>query len=128
MYKGKVDPESEEGFRRTFDLASVAPPVSPAMGTGATIARLAGQGSNRPLPPLTAGQQAAQTAIDLGAPLPRGLASDSPAVQAITARARQIPWAGQQIGNRAARTVEAAGERIGDIVEELAPTADRAAA
>jgi hypothetical protein len=39
VYKGKVDPESEEGFRRTFDLASIASPVSPAMGTGAADAR-----------------------------------------------------------------------------------------
>ena len=77
VYAGRVDPNSEEAFKRGLDLASIASPVSPAMGSGAAIARAAGLGSNRPLPPLTAGQQAAQTAIDLGAPLPRGLASDN---------------------------------------------------
>jgi hypothetical protein len=33
--------DSEEAFRRGFDLASIATPASPAMGTGAAIARRA---------------------------------------------------------------------------------------
>jgi hypothetical protein len=66
--------------------------------------------------------------LQLEAPLPRGLASDSPFVQATTSAARQIPWAGQAITQRAGKTVAAAGEKIGNIVDELTPAAERSSA
>lgn len=75
----------------------------------------------------TPGQKAAQTAADLGAPLPRGLASDSPFVQATTQQARQIPFSGKRIDRAAGKTIEAAGNKVGDIVDTLTPAAERSA-
>jgi hypothetical protein len=68
-----------------------------------------------PRAPVTAGQKAAATAEELGAPLPRGLASDSPTVQATTSRLISAPFTGEGIRHRVEQTVGAAGERIGDI-------------
>jgi hypothetical protein len=65
------------------------------------------------------GARAAATADELGAPLPRGVVSENPAVQATTGKLRQMPFAGEQIGERVARTGEAAGERIGGIAEGM---------
>jgi len=61
----------------------------------------------------TPGQQAARTADIIGAPLPRGVVSDSSAVQATTAKLRQVPFAGEKIGERVAQTEEAAGTVAG---------------
>jgi len=126
VYKGEVDPLSEEGIARSAQLATFANPLPAATraGVGAMGVPISRQAPEA----LSAGQQAAQTAANLGAPLPRGLASDSPFVQATTSTARQIPWAGQKITQRAGMTVKAAGDKITDIVEELTPTADRAGA
>jgi hypothetical protein len=78
---------------------------------------------------LTAGQRAARTAEDLGAPLPRGLASDSRLVQGTTAKLRSVPFVGSKIGGHVEETAEAAGARVGDIASSMAPVAtDRAAA
>jgi hypothetical protein len=78
---------------------------------------------------LPAGLQAAQTANELGAPLPVGLATDSKVTQAATKAAQQLPLVGPKIGERAAKTVEAAGGRVGDIADELAGgVVDRASA
>jgi hypothetical protein len=66
-------------------------------------------------PAVTRGQRAAQTAADLGAPLPRGVASDSRFVQATTSKLRQFPFAGERIGHAVDATQEAAGQRIGQI-------------
>lgn len=118
VYQGKVDPLSEEAIGRAAELATFASPMS--------VAR---QAPKAALPAvLSPGQKAASTAEALGAPLPRGLASDRPFVQATTSAARQIPWAGQKITQRAGETVKAAGGKIGEITEELAPSVDRAAA
>lgn len=75
----------------------------------------------------TPGQKAAETAANLGAPLPRGLASDSPFVQATTQQARQVPWAGKRIDRAVGKTVDAAGNKVGDIVDTLTPAAERSA-
>lgn len=80
-------------------------------------------------PEATPGARAAETARDLGAPLPRGVASDSRAVQATTSKLRQVPFAGERIGHAVEGTQEAAGERIGDIASRMSGGAtDRAAA
>lgn len=76
----------------------------------------------------TPGQQAATTAERLGAPLPKGVVSDNPAIQATTAKMRQIPFAGEKIGERVGETQAAAGEHIGDIASGMAASPDRAAA
>lgn len=77
----------------------------------------------------TPGQRAAQTAADLGAPLPRGVTSDRPFIQSTTAKLRSVPFAGEKIGERVAGTQEAAGQRVSDIADQMAAGAtDRAAA
>jgi hypothetical protein len=93
--------------------------------TGAAFGGLLGPRA----PTLTPGQRAAQTAEALGAPLPRGVAADSRALQATTAKLRQVPFAGERIGHRVEVTQEAAGERLGDIASHMTGGAtDRAAA
>jgi hypothetical protein len=78
-------------------------------------------GPRLPSKPTTPGERAGQTARDLlGAPLPRGVESDKPFVQATTAKLRQFPLAGERIGERVAKTAEAAGEHIGDIAGGMA--------
>lgn len=66
------------------------------------------------------GERAAQTAESLGAPLPRGVASDNAAIQAATAKARSVPLVGSRISSALDRTQEAAGERLGDIAVHTA--------
>lgn len=110
---------------RTTDLATFAAPAGVATRAGIGAA---GVPISRVAPELmSSGQRAAATAAELSAPLPRGLASDSPFVQATTGAARQIPWAGQAITQRAGNTVKAAGDKIGEIVGELTPSAERSA-
>lgn len=75
------------------------------------------------------GQRAAETADQLlGAPLPKGLASDTPWVQDLTQKVAQFPLIGSKISKRAGKTIEAAGNKIEEISSSLAPTTDRAAA
>jgi hypothetical protein len=62
-------------------------------------------------------QRARQTAIDIGAPLPRGLVSDVPGVQGLTARLRSFPFSG--IGERVGETAQAAGNRIEDVARGM---------
>jgi hypothetical protein len=79
-------------------------------------------------PVASPGERAAQTAHDLGAPIPRGLASDNPAVNNATASARSIPIIGSRIGSAVDATQHAAGEHIGDIAGRMTGGAtDRAA-
>src|SRR6185312_11589185 len=75
----------------------------------------------------TPGEKAADTAVALGAPLPKGLASDSPFMQSTAQQASQIPIVGKRIGARTAKTVQAAGSKIGEIVDTLTPTSERSA-
>src|SRR5262249_10254776 len=110
-----------EGIAKRSALgAAVGAPVGGVIGAAV---------GPRVVNPASPGERAAQTAADLGAPLPRGVASDSPAVQATTSKLRQIPLAGDAIGQRVGATAEAAGHRIGDIAEQMTGgAADRAAA
>lgn len=86
--------------------AGIGGPLSAAVGP-----RVAGAA-------LSPGQRAAETAADLGAPIPRGLASDSRLVQGTTAKLRSVPFVGSAIGDRLAATQEAAGERLGEIATQ----------
>jgi len=78
-------------------------------------------------PAVTPGRKAAQTAADLGAPLPRGVASDSPVVQNTTAKLQSMPLTGDKISQKLRATQEAAGQAIGDTANTMGAT-DRAAA
>jgi hypothetical protein len=134
---GQTDPLSEEGIRRGFDTAAVISPTSAASRTGLQIARRAAMkdldegAAARGLTPAApirspdyrarpASFEAAQTASDLGAPLPAGIVSQTPGIQAATQAARQLPFVGQQIDERVGQTIKAAGERVGNIAEDLA--------
>jgi hypothetical protein len=66
-----------------------------------------------PSPPLTAGQRAAQTAVGLGAPIPRGIASDNRLVRGTTAAIGSVPVFGARVHNALDATRHAAGEAVG---------------
>lgn len=141
VVEGRVPATSPEAITRSLDAASFATPVTPARLTGAQIARrtamadadraaiAGGAPGGAPMfnpahvdpdivpPPASA--EAAQISKDLGAPLPSGLVSGSPAVQAATQAARQLPFVGQQIDERVAGTIRAAGEKVGGVAEDL---------
>jgi len=134
VYQGKVSMVGEDGhinpdvIGRSAELAMVAQPTSVAAGTGSAIAReavLAGPRVTEFGPGITA----AQTANELGAPLPVGLASENKAVQATTQAARQVPFVGPKIGEQVAKTVEAAGGKVNDIADQMSGgVVDRASA
>lgn len=107
--------------------AGVSGVVGGAMG--GTVGGILGQRINPVGLASTPGQRAATTAADLGKPLPRGLVSDNPIVQATTAKLRSFPVIGSYISNKVGQTAKAAGERIGEITGQMAGGAkDRAAA
>lgn len=107
------------------------PEITQDTGKGVAIGGVAGGaigaavGPRAVKPDTTTGQRAAATAERLEAPLPRGISSNVPFIQQTTQQARQIPWAGQRIGQAAAKTVDAAGNKVGEIVEDLTPVAER---
>lgn len=118
VYAGEANP-NDTG--RVLDLAGIASPVSPG-------ARLGSRYGAPPAPrELTAGELASATATNLGAPLPKGLASDRAPVQAVTQASRQLPFVGQQIDERVGNTVAKAGEAVTDLAGTLGAT-DRATA
>lgn len=127
VYAGRVDPGSDEAIGRSFEAAKVFTPVPAAMRAGEGV--FAVPMTAKPNAELPAGVRVATTANELGAPLPVGLATDSKPLQAATKAAQQLPLVGPKIGERAARTVEAAGGKVGDIADELAGgVVDRASA
>ena len=109
--------------------------VASAAARGALIGAPTGSvlkgvvGPRVPQPPTSPGQRAAATAADLGAPLPRGIASDRPMVQGTTAKLASMPLAGERVGHRVQETAEAAGNRVAETAQHMTggPT-DRAAA
>jgi hypothetical protein len=102
--------------------------VGGALG-GVTGGAFGGLGPRAPAAAPSRGQRAAETARNLGAPLPRGVASDSRAVQNTTASLRQVPVVGPRIGQAVERTQEAAGNRVGEIATGMTGgSTDRAAA
>jgi hypothetical protein len=114
--EGKSLPESLESAGKGAAIGgAVGGPLGAVLGP--KVAKVA----------TTPGEKAAETAAALGAPLPRGLASDSPFVQATTQQARQVPWAGKRIDLAAGKTVGAAGNKVGEIVDTLTPAAERSA-
>lgn len=131
---GKVQMHDDEGnpsqdlIRRTTNAAALMSPASVANGTAKAITAAA-EGVPRAAPEPSPGVAAAKTANDLGAPLPVGMVSDSPVVQATTQAARQLPFVGPKIGERVSNTVQAAGSKVNDIADELSGgVTDRASA
>jgi hypothetical protein len=84
---------------------------------GAPLGGALGAIAPRFVNPNSPGQQAAATAQRLGAPLPRGIVSDSPGVNALTARLQSLPFSG--IKERVGNTIEAAGEHLGNLSADL---------
>lgn len=110
-------------------LSEIAKSGARGLATGAALGGAVGTVLPRAAGPVTRGQRAAQTAEELGAPLPRGLASDSAAVNATTAKMRSIPIAGTRVSSAVDRVQGAAGHRIEEISHGMAGGAtDRAAA
>lgn len=112
---GSIDPSepgAKEAMSRITEAATVMSPVSPAIRAGGAIVPgvtdTALRVTNRPPGAI----EAAQTAVDLGAPLPRGIATENTGIQAITQGSRQLPYVGQKIGDRLSATEGAAGERL----------------
>ncbi|HEV2472207.1 MAG TPA: hypothetical protein VGS41_06045, partial [Chthonomonadales bacterium] len=109
-------------------LADVAAGAETGAALGAPLGgAVGGVIGPRVINPNSPGQRAAATAEALGAPIPRGLASDNPAVNATTAKARSIPVVGSRISSAVDKTQEAAGEFVGDTATVLGGT-DRAVA
>jgi hypothetical protein len=84
----------------------------------------------RAINPTSRGQRSARYADEqLGAPIPRGLASDNPVLNATTSKIRSVPVIGSRVSSAVDATQHAAGERIGDIAGNMAGGAtDRAIA
>lgn len=125
VYAGRVAAGSDEELDRARSAAVILTPGSVALRGGEGVAGAALTPKSEVSPAVTA----AQTAVDLGAPLPVGLASESKAVQAATKAAQQLPLVGPKITEQAAKTVAAAGEHVGNIADDLSGgVADRASA
>lgn len=70
--------------------------------------------------PAGAGQAAARTAEKIGAPIPRGFASDNPNTIATTAKLRSLPFVGAKINTALGKTQKAAGGVVEDIAQQMA--------
>ncbi len=71
------------------------------------------------------GQQAARTAESIGAPIPKGVASDSRAARSATSAMASVPIAGARIHNALDATREAAGNVVGQSGVDQAIAANR---
>jgi hypothetical protein len=106
------------------------PDVAKSAGLGAAIGGPLGAGIGAAVGPrvraaLTPGEQAARTAQIIGAPIPKGLASDSRAVQSLTSASGSFPFAGAKIGSSLAKNAEAAGGVVGGSGVDQAIAANR---
>jgi hypothetical protein len=124
-------PGGDQALGRVRDMMVFANPVNPAIRSGGGWAA-AGREIIGPIPPGAPRYQPivkpsppvpnvrpTQTAIDLGAPLPVGIASENRAVQGLTQAARQLPGVGASIDSAVANTVEKAGGAVKEIAGDL---------
>jgi hypothetical protein len=105
--------------------------IAKGAGIGAAIGAPLGAGIGAVAGPraraaMTPGEQAARTAEIIGAPIPKGLASDSRAVQGATSSAASVPLLGPRITGALDRNAEAAGNVVGGSGAQDAITANRA--
>ena len=119
-----------ESISRGESLPEIGAQTATGVGVGGALGGAFGSvlGPRLIRPATTPGGQAAETAARLGAPLSRGLTSDSPTVQMTTAGYRSVPVIGSMINARTARTAEAAGEHLESISQDLAGGATSRAA
>ena len=105
--------------------------IAKSAATGAAVGGATGGALNAAIGPRvapfmpTAGERAAQTAENIGAPLPRGVASDSRALRSTTAAAASVPFTGARIRNAVDATREAAGNVVGQSGVDQAIQANR---
>lgn len=100
------------------DLEQAIEEILGSAGTGSLFgSAFHGAVGPRARPTNSPGQAAAATAQGLGAPIPRGLASDNPSIQAATSKLRQFPVVGPRISKAVENFQEATGERIGEIAQ-----------
>ena len=119
-----------ESISRGESLPEIGAQTATGVGVGGALGGAFGSAFGPRLirPATTPGGQAAETAARLGAPLSRGLTSDSPTIQMTTAGYRAAPVIGSMINARTARTAEAAGEHLESISQDLAGGATSRAA
>lgn len=75
---------------------------------------------------LTPGEQAARTAEIIGAPIPKGVASDSRAIRSATSATASVPLMGARVRNALDATREAAGDVVGGSGVDQAIASNRA--
>lgn len=92
-------------------------------GLGGAIGGVAGP---RAIAGTTPGQQAARTAEIIGAPIPKGVASDSRAIRSATSATASVPLMGARVRNALDATREAAGGVVGQSGVDDAIAANRA--
>jgi hypothetical protein len=112
---------ANEGISRGESPIEVAKSSAKGVVAGAGLGgAVHGAVGPRPAPIVpSAGQRAAATAEDLGAPLPRGVVSDRPVIQRSTAAAQALPITGGKITHAVRRTQEAAGRRVEDVSSRM---------
>lgn len=123
VYAGRVDPLSQEAIGRAASGAMLmAGPMNPAVRAGdlaipGVLRRgpIAATASEAP----AAAATAAQTALDIGKPLPVGVASPNAGVRALAKAAEQLPGVGPRLKEAVGETVTQTGERVGEIANEL---------
>lgn len=104
--------------------------VAKSAGLGAAIGAPLGAGIGAAVGPrvraaLTPGEQAARTAEIIGAPIPKGVASDSRAIRSATSATASVPLMGARVRNALDATREAAGDVVGGSGVDQAITANR---
>jgi hypothetical protein len=105
------------GASQERPLPEIAADTAVAIPEGMVLGGLSGgvlgpRAPRAPRVPVTPGEQAAATSAALGAPLPRGVSSDSRAARSITAASASIPLMGARVRNAVDATREAAGNVI----------------
>jgi hypothetical protein len=106
------------------------PDVAKSAGLGAAVGGPLGAGIGAAVGPrvraaLTPGEQAARTAESIGAPIPKGVASDSRAIRSATSATASVPIMGARVRNALDATREAAGDVVGQSGVDQAIAANR---
>lgn len=109
---GKVDPLSEEGIGRAFDLATTITPLTPGRLTTAPVIASA--------PAVSPKQELLEAAAQQGVEIPRGVATDSTARQMATQAARQAPWGGSKIEQAVGKAIDQTGQAASNAAAKVA--------
>lgn len=110
---GEVDPMSQAGIGRAAEFAGVFSPMSPAAGTGKTIAAIAQQNAPKPQ-----GMEAAVAANRIGVDLPRAVASDSAIMQQGGKIISNVPLGGTPLRNASQKAINQLGEAATRVQKE----------